>query len=252
MTILRVFKQSHVEDLHHLVLKSPARLERYRAGEFEAPLSCTLPTTISVGAPPVMMTAGAPLLQLELDNAIAVYEWLEALTDVQARDPRLWVYLTHVVFPDYCRTRWPIPADEAKARSSIVDHWFLKGRGLASLRRNALARLWWAARLTKEPWRNHAFASFVQSDPYAYLRVLFSNQDIYQCLLERRYGASLNVLIPALEAIRRSPQRATSEFATELTKELNLLASYRELGVLAPAAMLETVLLIAQRIEGQP
>ena len=42
------------------------------------------------------------------------------------------------------------------------------------------------------------------------------------------------------------------EFASELTNALNLISSYRELGVLAPAAMLETVLLIAQRIEGQP
>ena len=145
----------------------------------------------------------------------------------QARDTRLWAYLTHVTFPEYTRSRWPIPGEIQKARRSIADHWFVKGRGLASLRRNAIARLWWAARLTHKPWEMAGFEIFEQSDPYTYLRVLFSNQDVYQGLLERSYGSSRAIMMPVLEVIRRRGIGVSSKFVTELTREVNLMCASR-------------------------
>lgn len=65
-----------------------------------------------------------------------------------ARDPRLWVYLTHTKLLEYSRKRWPIPVDDVKAISHIKKHFFAAGaRGIE--RDNAASRLWWMVALCK-------------------------------------------------------------------------------------------------------
>jgi hypothetical protein len=241
MKTLHVFRQAYLEDLYLKLFESVEQIEEYRGGSFSDSAEHTLASAIRAGDPPVLVTEQGHLVDLEVANAVAIHHWLPNLSDVQARDTRLWACLTHVVFPDYTRTRWPIPRELEKARRSVADHWFVRGRGLASLRRNAIARLWWAARLTHKPWEVPEFGSFEQRDPYAYLRVLFSNQDIYQGLLERTYGSSRTVMVPVLEVIRRRGQGASSKFVTELTKEVNLMCGYRELATMHPARVLEIV-----------
>ena len=247
MKTLHVFRQAYLEDLYLQLFESEEQIDQYRTGAFSHSAEHTLASAIRVGDPPVLVTDSGHLVDREVGNAVAIHEWLPDLSDVQARDTRLWAYLTHVVFPDYTRFRWPIPGDLQKARRSIADHWFVRGRGLASLRRNSIARLWWAARLTYKPWELAGFETFEQPDPYAYLRVLFSNQDIYQGLLERTYGSSRAVMVPVLEVIRRRGQGASSKFVTELTKEVNLLCGYREPATMHPARVLEIVEELAVR-----
>lgn len=167
----------------------------------------------------------------DLSNAIALYKWLGPLPETVARDERLWAWLAHAVFADYCRARWPIPADPKKAESSILDHWFVKGAGQASLRRQAIARLWWAAHLTYEPWQEAAFHHLKNPDSFVYTRVLLGNQDVYQFTLENSFGNDRRVLISMLEVLRHR-QSGHSPIIKSMAKDVNLTARFRQLGVL--------------------
>jgi hypothetical protein len=63
------------------------------------------------------------------------------LTRREAADRRIWAYLTAVEFPDYVRWRWRSVDDP--------DDTVPIDRFLGEDSRNALARLWWAAELTR-------------------------------------------------------------------------------------------------------
>jgi hypothetical protein len=44
----------------------------------------------------------------DLENTRVLYTALRHLTPLQASDPRLWTYMTHVTHWEYMRVRWPI------------------------------------------------------------------------------------------------------------------------------------------------
>lgn len=73
----------------------------------------------------------------------AIYKILKNMTPQQATDERVWVYLTHFVFWDYSRARWPLGKDNDEQSAKIVaTHFFASGiRG--RVRDNAISRLWW-------------------------------------------------------------------------------------------------------------
>lgn len=82
----------------------------------------------------------------EVDCCIHIYEAMHDIPAYLARDPRLWVYLTHTFLLGYSRKRWPIPNDDEKAVAHIRKHFFANGaRGIE--RDNAASRLWWMASL---------------------------------------------------------------------------------------------------------
>lgn len=82
------------------------------------------------------------------DRCVAIYDALLNLTPQQATDERVWAYLTHFVFWDYTRARWPLPKDKKKHAQSIRAHFFVNGvRGM--VRDNAISRLWWMAHVCK-------------------------------------------------------------------------------------------------------
>src|SRR3546814_8215808 len=59
------------------------------------------------------MPSGAD--DFEVENCLAVHEYLEALSPYEARDERLWSYLTHTSMLQYTRARWPIPSDDDRS-----------------------------------------------------------------------------------------------------------------------------------------
>ena len=82
----------------------------------------------------------------EVESCIHIYEAMGTIPPYLARDPRLWVYLTHTSLLAYTRKRWPIPVDDNKAVAHIRKHFFAAGnRGIE--RDNAASRLWWMATL---------------------------------------------------------------------------------------------------------
>lgn len=169
----------------------------------------------------------------DFEHALQVYSWIGPLSETEARDPRLWAWMSHVPFADYTRARWPVPTDDPKrTRNSILDHWFVRGEGRASLRRHSIARLWWGVHLTQAPWEHDdALAALRTDDPYVYTRVLLGNQDVFFHTLEREFGSNHRILIAMLDVIRRS-SRAPGPLVEWLAKEANLACRYRELDLL--------------------
>ncbi|QKO21974.1 DUF6339 family protein [Rhodoferax sp. BAB1] len=82
----------------------------------------------------------------EVDCCEAIYTVLGHVPPYVARDPRLWVYMSHVHLLHYTRSRWPIPEDDVEALVHVKKHFFAEGtRGIE--RDNAASRLWWMAAL---------------------------------------------------------------------------------------------------------
>lgn len=186
----------------------------------------------------------------DAEHAILIHGFVGDLQEAQARDARLWAWLCHAVFPDYCRNRWPLPKKDEEARSSVLSHWFLDGRRgpATALRRNAVARLWWAAHLTKAPWtHDQEFAFLKQDDEYAFTRVLLANQDMFQQTLERQFGSSRRILLAVLEVVRRDMlNRSNSAFITQLAKRVNLNSRFRELSAVPAPDLVEMFLKLTQ------
>jgi hypothetical protein len=127
-----------------------------------------------------------------------------------------------------------------------LEHWFASGAD-RSLRRHAIARLWWAAHLTASPWeRNPEFFGRIEGkeDAYALTRVVFATQDIFQQVLERSIGRDNKILVAVLDCIRdrmKADMLPTREQIRAVMKELNLISSVRNLSVLAWPELKEAV-----------
>ncbi len=86
------------------------------------------------------------LSHYERDNCKSVFIAMGSVKPYEARDERLWAYLTHVTMLDYARSRWPIPAEDDKAVTHIRKHFFARDKRQVE-RDNAASRLWWMAHL---------------------------------------------------------------------------------------------------------
>lgn len=176
MTRLRLLTESAVARLRGS-LRDPTALATYRDGSFEFPAEDQLTSSVEVpDMVPELQWVGP---DCDAVSSIALYQWLGPLEEVLATDERLWVALTHGQFAQYTRLRWPLPVEGSKADASVLSHWFVGG-GLGGLRRNSVARLWWAAHLTHAPWDDQAdggdFAALKpdDGDSFVYTRVLLS------------------------------------------------------------------------------
>lgn len=230
---LTIFKENYVDQLESDV-QGGRSISDYLDADFRPPADQLHPTKHELnGDVPVLSARPSD----DADSAIAVYEFLGSLSPVQASDRRLWAYLCHVTFRDYTMERWPIDEDMEwhQAAGSIVDHWFTAGTD-RSLRRNSIARLWWAAHVTLSPWETDPsdFHSLKTDDAYAYTRLLLSKQDLFQNTLERSMCRSKKVLLAILDVLRRNPELAEKRDSVRgLIKETNLASGYRRFATLS-------------------
>lgn len=250
-----------VEDLRDKVREGESLCDYYKKAA-EYPESASFESPIKVDAEHLKLRyreAGESASN-DLENAIALYEAFPGLNETQASDARLWTYLTHVSLRDYVLARWPLAGsceqamkDSQQKQSAInfvLSHWFATGGNDRSLRRNAVARLWWAVRLTRAPWeRDQDFFGDLKkngADPYRFTRVLFSTQDIYQQVLERGLGRDNRMLITILEFIEQH-QDIKRDQIRDFMKELNLAMSVRSFSMLDRKAMKEAVFEIGKQ-----
>ncbi len=238
MDHLSYCKRPYVSRLKRELESDPDRIKVYRKGAFPLDPSEALPSPLRPGGePPALKLPSASAnpqqrAATDAENAEKIHRWLPEMSEVQAADERLWVHLTHTTFMEYSRRRWP-PNKVAE----VVDHWFLRSPGLSGLRRNAVARLWWAAHLTASPWdRDPALAFLKAGDPLMYTRVLLSSQDLFQHLMERKYGGNLRLRVCLLAAIAPYLKKGTNmaKLSQEVTKRINLIQSYRALDSMSP------------------
>lgn len=180
-----------------------------------------------VDPPPQLLIAGDDTAAHDAANAQRVFEWLSKLTPAIAMEERLWAYLTHVVFAEYMRARWPVTG-----ASAIHRRYLFEGKSFASLSRNGIARLWWAAFLTRDEEREA---------PYELTGTLFLRQDIQVSLLERSLGKCRRVRFAVLEFLKANADwLATESFGRRiqlLLKEMNLLGGVAILDAVPPAEL---------------
>lgn len=187
----------------------------------------------------------------DTESAIALYEYLGDLDRTQASDPRFWTYLAHVTFRNYAMNRYEINEDMLRKDviNSIIDHWFVNQND-RSLRRHSISRLWWAVKLTISPWEKDTenFGHLENADPYLYTRLLFSNQDIYQQILERSLGKSQKILIAFLEFLNQNPEFTNRSNYRDLVKELNLILGFKKITIHSYNELYEEIKYAAQSI----
>lgn len=122
----------------------------------------------------------------DLENTRTVYTALRHLTPLQAADPRLWAYMTHVTHWDYMRKRWPIEQYMFKQdlRENIQQRYFFMPNKSRALIRNGMARLWW-----------YGYCSYDESrdDPFELTTALLKNLDVTQSILERAFSLNTKV-----------------------------------------------------------
>ena len=121
-------------------------------------------------------------------SSILFFSALDGLDRVQANDKRLWMTLTHTCFFEYTKERWKV--DHSSSDDTIKDRFLFEGSSIQTRMRNAVSRLWWAAKLTQDINR---------ADPFELTKILWSKQDIFQNLVERSYGTNDSVMKGFLE-----------------------------------------------------
>jgi hypothetical protein len=130
----------------------------------------------------------------DLENTRIVYSALRHLTPVQASDPRLWTYLTHVSHWDYMRKRWPAEqyVEGDKFKENIQTRYLFMSDRSRALTRNGLARLWW-----------YGYCSYdeTRADPFELTGVLLKNLDVTQSILERAFSRNGKVTKAMLGAL---------------------------------------------------
>ncbi|MCM3186378.1 DUF6339 family protein [Priestia megaterium] len=161
----------------------------------------------------ILKNSDSPRRHYDADNAISIHKALD-LTITQAIDERLWAYLTHVTFWDYMKNRWNVSKLE-KPKEVIKERYFFGG-GDRRFTRNGIARLWWAAQITKDETRD---------DPYELTKILFTTQDIAQNLLERNFSRNTDLSKSILSVLSKMDPQVykNAQRYRELMKYFNSL-----------------------------
>lgn len=150
---------------------------------------------------------------LDLQNTRVVYSSLKHLTPVQASDPRLWAYLTHVTHWEYMRSRWPVEQYLGKPRlKEIIQerYFFMTDRSRAPLR-NGIARLWWYGYCSYDPTRE---------DPFELTGALLKKLDVTQNLLENAFGKNNQVTHAVLNVLLNREKEGKAFYVREKVREL--------------------------------
>ena len=193
---LQFLSYGAVEKLKQAITENQDKYLAGKAGSLLAAIRLA-ESKIRVDDPPFLEFPKGEDLK-DAPNARTVYQWLHQLNPIQASDPRIWSYLTHALYPEYTFRRWPIDKT-SNVTTRIRERYFVEGQGLASLVRNAVARLWWFGYLTYDEQSS--------GDHFELTDVLVSLQDIQVAFLERAIGRSRNILKTALRVWKERLQR---------------------------------------------
>ena len=169
--------------------------------------------------------AGGDLFEPE--NCLAIYKAFKNLTPYDARDERIWVYLSHVTFLEHSRKRWPIPADDVQAIKHIRTHFFATTSRQIE-RDHTISRLWWIAHLCSR-------VEDLSHDEC--LRVLLFRSDVRAGIIERpTMSQSQNLFSVMLHGLNSSMKDDQSLFERKKFRkvigDLNSIGGFKLLDVL--------------------
>jgi hypothetical protein len=167
---------------------------------------------------------------IDVENAIAVHQYLGEMDRANAADPRLWNYLAFVTFRSYMERRWPLE-DGRKWKERAKRRWVLRNSTRGSLVRHGVSRLWWVAHLTYEPKQRYPLSA---RDPYGYTREAFRNEDRILALFDREVGALHPLVRVMLERAENGGDAARDRDFRDLMRTLTLVQGYRDLALIDP------------------
>jgi len=148
--------------------------------------------------------------------ALVMSEGLSSLPSHVSVDWRFWSSMAFGPCRNYMKGRWPVGTkvsqkllthesdeeeDEVKSgKGALITRWVGGGKGMTSLVRHGVARLWWIAKVA-----DFAAAERVEGRENLgrdhYLRILFANQNIQWSIVLRRYGAMPRLVKACLDFI---------------------------------------------------
>ena len=194
----------------------------------------------------------------DVENCSSICRVLDSLTLQQAADKRVWVYLTHFVFFDYVRARWPMPfrksaeSDEdwhTRKIRHIKAHYFVGStRGL--IRDNAISRLLWIGRVAGR------CKNFSQEQA---LRILLKRADVRANLLERPTLSMSEEIFNAVMFVLGEDYKNKKDEGLfgrlafrEFMKQLNRTGGSRMLNILPERVLLDLVAEIGRKAKTVP
>jgi hypothetical protein len=162
-------------------------------------------------------------------SSIEIFKQLNNLDRVQANDKRLWTCLTHTRFFGYTKNRWKI--DKESSDGTIKSRFHFEGSALEARMRNAISRLWWAAKITYDPARENNFEL---------TELLWEKQDVYTALAERSFATYPNLIHGFLEFFKLNRQLREDELRAIL-RGLNAVGGVKILPILSKEGVIDQI-----------
>ena len=207
-------------------LSESANIEKYRQlifdyDEDDVLIMPDVESVVDMGLPGTMNPRN------DYESAKAVYKALMKLTPLQASDPRLWTYLTHVDLYEYMTQRWSdIITGETNKSEYIIDHWFIKTPSQQCLMRNAVSGLWWAAYLSYDDSR---------TDPFELTKVFYKDLDLpTRTIGTYRIGRHKEAVKGVLQFIKNNPDILSSHYEAKtrfIFKHFNVIGGAKPLSL---------------------
>lgn len=229
----RFLRQQALDELRKSVKEN---LAAYRSGDFtylEHDLLFSFEHHLDINTEKLASLRAPNGTQLfEAENCQVLFASLKALTPYEARDERLWAYLSHTILLPHARVRWPIPPDDAEAARHISKHFFAREKRQVE-RDNVGSRLWWMA---------HLCARVGSADQMEALQAFLFRSDVRANLVERPttsqtvplFSAILNNLMASYKGKQVLFQRNVFRF---FMREINSVGGYKLLDCLPQSSI---------------
>ena len=186
----KIYTTSYAEDLY-LQRSFTDRLEAYGNKDFSF-LDDTKTVKIDIdifGKEPNLKIVKDDNGSYDGENAKRMFLPFRDMSIDLAMNQGFWTYLTHNNFREYVLNRFV--KKNPPAEGTIKERFFVSAYNTdRALERNAVARLWWAGKLTtnfeKDPELNYFFND--KDDPFFFTKELCSNQNLWVQALGHSLG----------------------------------------------------------------
>jgi len=215
MTKLNFLKQNSLDRLLANIVSNQDRYAEDSSwlGAYFSGANWSQESNISLTESITLRLPKSKLVHFDLENTRAVYSALKHLTPLQAADPRLWAYMTHVTHWDYMRQRWPVEQYIGKpGLKEIIQsrYFFMSDRSRAPLR-NGIARLWW-----------YGYCSYDETldDPFQLTDALLKKLDATQNILENAFGKNNQVTQAILRVLLEREKEGKAFYVRKRVRDL--------------------------------
>lgn len=182
-----------------------------------------------------------PIGSGELANVKAIQDGLANISPAIASSEKFWTGLCVDQAWNYVRKRWKIA--EKLTGENILEHYFFGFGPRRSLTRNALSRLWWIGRLTKDEANDIA--------PYHATQFVLDKLDRASQILERNTSDNKRIVLETVKGLLSAEEEGfviDRDDIRKLAIYINIVGGVELLDELPAGAISEKVLARARRI----